>query len=204
MMSYRSRSLKSHSVTDSLRASRGHTSDQGEVWAEIQRMHAEAGTASLTHAMRDVYAAKTPQLDEYEHAFACAPQQRGSLFFINGQVVGFDVISQEAAYQQIHSQLVKSYALDALLLESSTSADGVSLNKVEAFLQEAMNGQESRFEGVSQGYDYRFQGPKVVGSALVYEESVIHMAFFRAAEAEQDQRMAGFMQRRLFRRNSRS
>ncbi len=40
----------------------------------------------------------------------------------------------------------------------------------------------------------------MVGSALVAEETVIHLAFFRIEENEKEAPMAGYQQRRGFRR----
>ncbi len=197
MMSSGSRSAKLHSVSDSLQEARGYSSDQSRVWADIRRMHTRAGTASPTSAMRDLYAAKTQELTEYLAAFECMPHQQGCLVFIDGKVVGFDVISRETAYRSIHSQLVKSYAMDALL--SGDETDGPSVEKAEAFLKAAAECQESRFQSVGQGYDYRFKGPKMIGSALVLEKSVIHMAFFKAQEENKAYFMVGFQQRRQFR-----
>ncbi len=203
MMSHRTKSAKMRSVTDSLHAARGYSSDQGRVWGEIERMHRESSTSSPTRAMRDVYTAKSEELDEYTQAFEYVPEQRGGLFFINGEVVGFDVISRQAAYKTIHPQLVKSYALDALL-QMQEPANGASISKAEAFLQEAIKCNESKFDSTGLGYDYRLEGSQVIGSALVLDEKVIHMAFFKADESESDPRMSGYMQRGQFRRSEKS
>lgn len=203
-MSHRARSGKLRSVTLSLHEGRGHSSDQGQVWAEIENLHLAAGTSSPTRAMSDVYTAKTKDLEAYLETFTYTPQQRGLLVFINGEVVGFDIVSREAAYKTVHPQFVKSYAMDALLQTTEQTAEP-SITEATNFLQKAMKCNESRFEAVGQGYDYRFEGPNVIGSALVYTERVIHMAFFKADEdGEQSSRMSSFLQRRRFRRPRRS
>jgi hypothetical protein len=186
MMSSRARGAKSHSVTDSLHARRGYSSDQHRVWAEIEGLHQSTGTLSSTRALRDVYTTKTGQLEEYEQAFECLPNQKGCLVFINGKVVGFDVISSNSVYNTVHAKLIKSYALDGLL-QSKEQFNQPSIASAQAFLQEIQDTQASKFDSVGQGLDYRFEGSGAVGSALVSDASVIHLTFFRLNQGEKEQ-----------------
>lgn len=200
IMSHSVRSDKLRAVTSSLQKGRGHTSDQKRVWDKIAGLHRMAGTSSPTGAMRDAYVAKTGELDTYLNAFEPVPQQRGCMVFINGQAVGFDLLSRQSAYASLHPQLVKSYAMDALLQNGEQAHKPPSSKKAEAFLQQAAASQESRFDAVGLGEDYRYVSATVVGSALVFSESVIHVAFFKAEEDKPDTPMAGYLQRRHFRR----
>ena len=121
-----------------------------------------------------------------------------------GSAVGFDVLSREYAYQKVHDQLVKSYAMDALR-RSNGKTQSPSVDQAEAFKEKALQCRESRHESPGEGYDYRFQGDRVIGWALVYDEQVIHTAFFKTDDtddSESDTRMSrmidrlGFRQRR--------
>ncbi len=204
VMSPSVRSSKSLGVSRSYMLGRGARSDQSEVWADIAELHEEGGTSSETGAMRDAYTAKEKDLDAYLKAFEFVSGQKGCLVFINGEAVGLDLLSREAAYRTVHPQLVKSYAMDALVRDSKHNGE-VSTDKADAFLQEAMRCKESRFESAGEGYDYRFEGSKAIGSALVYEERVIHGAFFKVdgdgqdVKPDQDVHMSGYSQRRRFR-----
>lgn len=199
ILSQRGRASKTDSVTASLQAKRGYSSEQRRVWAQIQLAQVEAGTVSPTRAMKDVYTAKSKELDEYVEAFECVPQQRGSLVFINGEPAGVDVVSREEAYAKLHRKLVRSYAIDALL-QSRDGFDEASVDGARAFLDEAQGCEESRFESIGHGHDYRFDGARIVGSALVFEQTVIHAAFFRLDKEARDDPMSGYRQRRDFRR----
>ncbi|HOA62396.1 MAG: hypothetical protein KA191_08430 [Verrucomicrobia bacterium] len=44
--------------------------------------------------------------------------------------------------------------------------------------------RKKAFESVGYGRDYRYQKPGLVGSALVHEDRVMHMAFFRLPKSE--------------------
>lgn len=202
IMSQRGRASKARSVSGSLDAERGYSSDQLRIWEDIRELHREAGTSSPTQAMQDVYTDKAEELNEYVQAFESIPQQRGSLVFINGEPAGFDVISREEAYAELHLKLVKSYAIDTLL-QRKEQFDEPSVAKARVFLKEARECEESRFASIGQGFDYRFKGAKIVGSALIFEKSIIHLAFFRLDKDERDDHMSGYSQRRDFRRSRR-
>ncbi|MFC2054026.1 ARPP-1 family domain-containing protein [Chloroflexota bacterium] len=202
IMFQRARASKAQSVSGSLHAERGYSSDQSRVWEDIREFQRKAGTSSPTQAMQDVYTAKAEELNEYVQAFECKPQQRGSLVFINGEPAGFDVISSEEAYAELHQKLVKSYAVDTLL-QIKERFDEPSAHKAEVFLKEARECEESKFASIGQGFDYRFKGAKIVGSALVFEKSIIHLAFFRLDKDERDDHLSGYSQRRDFRRSRR-
>ncbi len=203
-MSSAARSSKLHSVSESLHGQQPRfSSDQGRVWSDIDRMHAAAGTSSQTGAMRDVYVARSEELEAYSQAFELVPGQQGILVLLNGEVVGFDMVSRQSAYKIIHAQLIKSYAMDAITRKTEMD-ETASVNKAGEFLSNLPDCDESRFDAVGQGHDYRYQGKQVAGSALVCEQKVIHMAFFKEHETGSESQMSSSAMRRLFRRDRRS
>jgi len=112
--------------------------------------------------------------------------------------VGFDVLSREGAYAKLHAKLVKSYAMDALL-DSRKEAEEPSLDRARAFIEGACGCEEKKHRSVGLGWDYRFQGPNLVGSALVHQKTVVHAAFFRASEGDKTGRISTSRDRRGFR-----
>ena len=56
-------------------------------------------------------------------------------------------------------------------------------------------GGEKSYESVGMGSDFRYVGKKIIGSALAVDGHVVHMAFFRATEAEIAGNMAGISRR---------
>jgi len=117
---------------------------------------------------------------------------------INGKVAGFDILSLSSAYEMIHPKLVKSYAMDALL-QKKKNGDEASIDKAKSFIEEATQCEEKRYESIGHGRDHRFEGKTIVGSSLVYQEKVIHMAFFRIDEADRIESMSAPSRRRRFR-----
>ncbi len=192
------RKMKSQTVSESLQESRDYRSDQGTVWTSIDEMSQRAEVHSRTAAMSDIYEAKKEELDEYMNVFQCIPQQKGLLIFMDGKVVGLDFLSRDSAYALLHPKLVKSYAMEALL-QKSPKTEKPDKERAKDFLKEASKSKEKKYESVGKGWDYRFEGKEIVGSALKVEQKVIHMAFFGITESEKAGSIVGFRRRREFR-----
>lgn len=192
------RKMKSQTVSDSLHESREYRSDQGTVWTSIDEMSQRAEVHSRTAAMSDVYEAKTKELDAYLNVFLGIPQQKGLLTFIDEEVVGFDFLSLNSAYVLLHPKLVKSYAMEALL-QKAPKTEKPDKERAKDFLKEASKTKEKKYESVGKGWDHRFEGKKLVGSALKVDKKVIHMAFFGITESEKARNIAGFRRRREYR-----
>jgi len=197
MMSRKLRQVKAKSVSRSLRTARRFNSDQGAVWEGIHDQHVQARVSTRTHAMKDLYEAKMRDLNEYIEEFPCEAGQRGLLVMLNGEIAGLDLLSLDSAYRQIHPKLVKSFAMDAILEEKQSK--GISVEVARAFLQEIRESEEKKYRSVGYGWDHRFEGKNFVGSALVYKDTVIHLAFFAADEKDRTGRMARYSRRKRFR-----
>jgi hypothetical protein len=149
--------------------------------------------------MADVFAAKEDEIEDSLDALTRVPDQKGILFFVNGKVVGFDLLSRAAAYEVLHDKLVKSYVMDALLQKTSANRNA-TLDDARAFVTETQSCSEKRYKSAGLGWDYRFDGTRIVGSALVHNASVVHAAFFRAHDGIG--RMANYTRRRAYRARS--
>ncbi len=198
VLSPRMRMVKAASVNVSLNASRRYESDQMAVWDEIEDLSERAQARSATGAMRHVYESRTKDLEKYLETFKYLPHQKGLCVVINGETVGFDILSLENAYQALHPKLVKSYAMDAILEDKEKSKISSS-GKTRAFIEKARRSKEKKYKSVGQGTDHRFEGKAILGSALIYRKKVIHMAFFKTTESSKTGRMSSYSRRREFR-----
>ncbi len=95
---------------------------------------------------------------------------------MNGEVVGFDVLSDPDSYSKIHKQLLDSYAMDGLLEEQEHHEPDQAT--AEAFLDGLAACKEARYEAVGEGYDFRYESDQIVGSALTVNDKVVQAAFF--------------------------
>lgn len=194
-MAAKARAHKLSSVRASVAAGAGYVSDQRKVWLDIGQMAAAARTVSPTGAMKAVYEAKTEELKEHVEAFPIFPEQKGALFLINGRAIGLDVLSRHDAYEAIHPQLIRSYSMDALL-QKETDITPSAVEDAWAFLGEAKACKETPHKSVGAGEDHSLEHADVVGSALVYEESIVHLALFRTERQTEERRFASYRVRR--------
>lgn len=207
------RALNVRQVNESLRSEKRFRSDQGEIWDKVAELSRDMAVASSTGAMRDVYEAKGADLDAYLKNFRLAEGQKGILVFVAGKPVGMDFVSRDAAFARLFPKLIKSYAMEAMLLtERRKRGRGKSgetkplaiptADGAREFLKRAVGSEEKKYESVGLGWSYRYAGPGIVGSALAINDKVVHMAFFGVDEDEAAQdpgSMAGSRMRRNFR-----
>lgn len=182
IMSARLRSVKNASVHENLKSDCVYRSDQGAVWDEIDVQARVNKVNAPTGAMRDVLEAKQEDMDSYLEHFPVVTDQNGLLVLVNGEVIGLDIVSRTTAFTTLHPKLIKSYVMDALT-EKPVKGKDASRKKAEAFLNKIIQCGENTFDSVGYGRDYRYEGKKIVGSALVHESTVIHMAFFQIIAA---------------------
>lgn len=219
MMEANARRMKHRSVNVAYANNQGPRADQAEVWNNVAELSIRACAPSSTGAMRDVFEKRQADLDDYLKAFTCESGSQGLVIMIDGGVVGFDYLSNAAAFACIFPKLVKSYAMEAWLLDQEgrkraareREAGGWKGGKaakpmtqeaagkaVEAFFIQALGCEEKSYDSVGMGRDFRYTGPQMVGSMLAVDRAVIHMAFFRLAEVEKAGNMAGPSRRRTF------
>ncbi|MBN2366979.1 MAG: hypothetical protein JXL67_12485 [Calditrichaeota bacterium] len=194
----RVRASKLSSVSQLLRSGEHFRSDQNEVWESVEDLASEAGVSSPTGAMKDIFESRQKELAEYLDKFPIIERQRGLIFLNDGKVTGMDYISYEPAFKLLHQKLIKSYALDAMMSKKLSGKKG--LKKVaQDFLKKTETCQEKKYQSVGYGWDHRYDGDDLVGSALVYNNTVIHMAFFSIDKSEKIGRMSSSSRRRDYR-----
>lgn len=195
IMSAKLRRVKNASVNENLKTDRSYRSNQGAVWEGIAGMARENEVNAATGAMRDIMEARKEDLNDYLEHFPMVEGQNGLLCLVNGQVVGLDRVSRAAAFGMLHPKLIRSYVMDALT-EKPGKVKTAPAEKADAFLKRILQCKEQPFDSVGYGRDYRYEGKKIVGSALVYEQTVIHMAFFETTETEKAGHMSSVSRRR--------
>ncbi len=91
--------------------------------------------------------------------------------------------------------------MDAILEKPAKGKAASSHEKAKSFMNEILTCTEKRYDSVGHGQDYRYEGKKIIGSALVHENTAIHMAFFSITEAEKEGRMSPLSRRKANRIN---
>jgi hypothetical protein len=162
--------------------------------------------------MRDVFVEKKADLEAYLKAFSCGTDQKGVLVMVGGTVMGFDFVSQGKAFALLFPKLIKSYAMEAWLESRKKGKAGdakgeskgelavdQAQDKAKAFLTFIERSGQKTYDSIGMGQDVRFDGEGIVGSALVVDDKLIHMAVFSSTDTEKAGNMAGMSRRRAFR-----
>ena len=174
------RAKKADSVRHSLVNEKVFLSDQSGIWDSIQRQQENLHVSAPTKAMRDSYQSKKDELDNRLVSFPCLPAQRGIMAIVNGVVVACDFVSYSPAYAKLHDKLAKSYIMESLV--ENESASSLDVNHLEAgaaaFLQNVVSCFATSFDSVGLGTDVRLNSPAVLGSSLVVNQTVVHLALF--------------------------
>ena len=71
------------------------------------------------------------------------------------------------------------------------------------FVERALDCQEERYQSKGLGWDHRYEGKQIVGSALAYRKVAIHAAFFQTDGVEKSEDVgpiSNLRNRRDFRR----
>lgn len=170
------RKIKSQSVTTSLKCARRFRSDQDAVWDGIHELSKRTEFLSATDALKDIVESRDDELEEYAGAFEPLAGQRGLFVCVNGRAVGLDIVSRESAYRDYHRKLLKSYAMDAAI-DRAGATEEATLDHVKSFIQGAICCGHGRYRSRGLGWDYRFDGETLTGSALLCGGRLVHVSF---------------------------
>jgi len=177
VMPFRTRYNKKLSVDSELGSSGTYRSNQSRVWEDISQMSLIADETSPTGAMRDVYESRMSSLEQYTDALKPVPGQKGMAVLIGGEVAGMEIFSRESAFRSLAPKLIKSYAMD-VVLEGLSGSSAPAPEVAKAFADDLAGLPSKRYESAGAGWDYRFTGDRVTGSALSYRNEVIYASFY--------------------------
>ena len=182
------RSRKTRSVSASLAAGETFQSNQGEVWNEVEELHAKVGSNSPTSAMSDAYLQMREDLERAMEKIPLTEDQFGLLAMINDKPVGLDLVSRKEVYAVLHPQLVQSYAMEAIAGRRGPGATNApparedsspdELLAAKAFLEKCAAIKGKSFDSIGLGTDWRFVTSTIVGSGLEVDHTWVHMAYF--------------------------
>lgn len=199
MMDYKIRARKMASVSMSRKHRACHASDQMGIWEDIEEMAKKAKVSSPTGAMKDVFESRNHAMDEYLAAFPIQLAQQGVLVYLDGRPAGMEFLSRPEAYARTHDKLMRSYVLEALIDDEAPPLPQGEIQRPKEFLQRVASCTSDAYPAVGLGTEHRIEGKDVVGSALLHEDIVIHLACFtneNGAGPDMDGWMAGYRARR--------
>lgn len=173
------RRLASRSVHESLRSGRGHRSDQGAVWDEIDRLSARYDVSSPTRSLRDARERLSERLSEFEALAKEMPKDaRGVIVALGGRPVALEVLAGPKMFAKVFAKLLSGYALEALGHEGEGSRAVPDPFSAGDLIEAALAAKQSEHPAVGAGRDLRLESEEAPGYALVEGERVLHAAVF--------------------------
>lgn len=168
--------LKS-SVSKSLMARRGHRSDQGQVWEEVERQQSALGASSRTGAMSDTFQAHQGNVAEFREKLQYVDGACGLAVAVRKKVVAVDLFDKATTCRKVWQRLLSGYVLDALEPEADVEQGQAEPVDVEKLLAAASAMPWDKADPVGEGEEYRAsQGGDVHASALTLDSSPVHVS----------------------------
>jgi hypothetical protein len=148
-------------------------SDQGQVWASVERVADLHDVESATGALEDVRLRADRRLAAALDGVTAAPGQTGVVCLLGDRVVGLDLFDRPATLGRYLRSIVAGHALDAV----DGAPGGDPVRAAEVFLARvAAAGRESG-AGVGLGEELVLRGG-VSGVGLTWDGVLVHVAAF--------------------------
>ena len=171
------RRLKSRFVHESLRRGRGHRSDQGAVWREVDRKARLHEAASPTHALQDSRSHLSKKLAAFEKLAEEFPEGASGVAVVIGeQPVLLELLAGPRTFARVFRNLLSGYAFEAVGLGRRYGT--LNPSAVRGFIEAAAKAAHEEHRAVGSGRDVRFEVDEISGYALIGEEGVLHAVAF--------------------------
>jgi len=167
------RHILKKSVSASLKAKRGHRSDQGKVWAEVHRKQRSLGTDSPSSALADTYRDYESEIGKFRDALTPVDGAVGMAVAVDGKIVSVDVLDKPSTCQKVWGRLLTGFILDAI--EAGSSGKQTSTEDAEALLGGISGLPWEEVEAVGEGQEHRTETENgLLGALLAFDGTVIH------------------------------
>ncbi len=184
------RKMHAKTVTHSLSTGGGYHSDQGAVWGEVADRMAATRSYSPSGAMQALY--KTPErarkLKESVEALKRPEGALGFVALINGAVLGAELFADEDLASAYWDKLVRSYAVEALDSDDSSTEEESASTGEARLLEDALAAEVQIHPSPGLGIDARLVSASVSGAGLVHEGNAVHLSLFPEDPASDDAR----------------
>ena len=170
--SSRMRHILKKSVSDSLNEGRGHGSDQGQVWQEVERQTHSLGACSPTSAMSDTYDAYRNRLTEFRERLPYVEGAAGIAVAVRGKIVSVDLFDKPATCRKVWDRLLTGVIMDALEAGSAEKVAGTA--EVQEVLSALRDAPWQQAPAVGAGEEFRAEAGNRHASALTCNGAVVH------------------------------
>jgi hypothetical protein len=168
------------SVSESLLGGTGHRSDQGKVWAEVDKQQATLGVSSETSAMEDTFVANQEKINLFADQFQYPEGAVGAAVALGDKIVAVDLFDKAATCRKVWQRLLSGFFLDAVGPIAETGQ--VTQPAVEETLTALRHSSWEQVQPVGDGEEYRVKSNDgSQASALTFGDSLVHGSLLTGA-----------------------
>lgn len=150
---------------------------QNVVWNSIDELECQRDYHSKTSAMNDNYKNLNYKQEEYLTKFPLLTKQTGLIAIIDNEVKGIEIFNSPEIYSEYHEKIIKSYVIDSF--DGKNSKNTINIKEVEEILNSISESVFMKENNVGLGESIKFSNNYGSGSALIYDDEVVHMPYFK-------------------------
>jgi hypothetical protein len=176
------RAAKTVTVARSMRGARNFASDQGAVWAGVDRVLDRHGANAPSRSYADLTMGGTAKLAGIASSVEPEPGQVGVIACVGGRVACVDVFEAPQVLAALWGGLVSSYQAEALMVDSTATRPlGARADTAARRWFRSIGGGSSNVgPEIGLGAHVTLVAPEVEAAALVQAGQVLHLSAFPA------------------------
>ena len=156
------------------------SSDQSEVWQNMNEKFSKMKVNSSTESMGDFYDTYSYQIDQYVKSFASEDDDKGIIAAINGKVICIEFFDRNITFKDNLSKIIRSLAADAI--EDKKTSLIATKGQAEEFVQNIYQNNINELGSIGLGTQYQIDGVTQLGQTLVFHNQLIHFVVFAKNE----------------------
>lgn len=157
--------------------------DQSAVWSRVageqRRLNApsETGALSSVQENEEVREKTMPYTRAFSDFALDHAKARGVVACVGGEIIAADLFGSRSLFRQLWPKLLESYVIDAI--DRPTRGRAPDAVRIKKWLAGMTRAEKRRKPTPGSGSLYELRGAGLIGSALVYDEGVVHMELFK-------------------------
>jgi len=192
------RAAKTVTVARSMRGARSFASDQGAVWAGVDRVLDRHGAQAPSRSYADLTTGGNSRMAGIASSVEPEPGQVGVIACVGGRVACVDVFEAPQVLAALWSGLVSSYQAEAFMVDSIPTRPVSARTDTAArrWFRSIASGSAVVGPEIGLGAHVTVVAPEVEAAALVQSGRVLHLSAFPAHQSATATRFAPPARRR--------
>lgn len=177
----KSRAAQKKGVAMSLHSGGTFHSDQGEVWREVDASLSELRVESPTANFREGREGVSHRIEEFVRGARPVEKLVGAVFFSPAGVLEVEVLGAWDLFAPSLGKIVRSFAFEVL---SVSGFEAIETEPVRKWWTKVLEAPMSRHPSPGVGEDLRIDESGLIGSGLLWNDSLIHFSCFPGEESK--------------------